>query len=148
MPLPSWLNLDVLSIVRLAALLLSVVIAIYLLRLRGKSLSAIFLAGVFLGSALFNGASFFEFAGEYYWQPRTARTVLVLLFNDIGPSFAMVCLLLFAYHFPHFRRAESREFRVVFPACITLNGCEVPFVLANLCSIGLSTVKTEFFVHK
>jgi PAS domain S-box-containing protein len=115
------LNLDVLSIVRLAALLLSVVITVYLLRVPGKSLATLFLAGVFFGATLFNAASFFEFAGEYYWQPRTLRTVLVLLFNDVGPSLGMVFLLLFAYHFPHFRRVERKEFRVTFSLSLFLN---------------------------
>ena len=49
------------------------------------------------------------------------KTVLVLLFNDIGPSLAMVFLMLFAYHFPRFRRAERREFRIVFTLSIALN---------------------------
>ncbi|MGA2766233.1 MAG: ATP-binding protein [Spirochaetia bacterium] len=121
MLLPGWLNLDSLSIIRLAALLLSFVIALYLLQVPRKSLATLFLAGVFAGAFLFNAASFFEFAGPYYWQPRTVKTVLVLLFNDIGPSLAMVFLLLFAYHFPRFRRAERREFRIVFTLSIALN---------------------------
>jgi hypothetical protein len=119
--LPGWLNLDSLSIVRLAALLLSLVLCVYLLQIRRKSLATLFLAGLFFGAFLFNAASFFEFAGAYYWQPRTLRTVFVDLFIDIGPSFAMVCLLLFAYHFPRFRSAERREFRIVFPLSLAVN---------------------------
>jgi class 3 adenylate cyclase len=119
--LPGWLNLDSLSIVRLAALLLSIVLCVYLLQVPRKSLATLFLAGAFLGAFLFNAASFFEFAGAYYWQPRNLRTVFVDLFVDIGPSFAMVCLLLFAYHFPRFRSAERREFRIVFALSIALN---------------------------
>jgi len=119
--LPGWLNLDSLSIIRLAALLLSLVICVYLLQIPRKSLATLFLAGVFVGAFLFNTASFFELAGPYYWQPRNPKTVLVLLFNDIGPSLAMVCLLLFAYHFPRFRRAERREFRIVFALSMALN---------------------------
>jgi hypothetical protein len=119
--LPGWLNLDSLSIIRLAALLLSLVIAVYLFLRPRKSLATLFLAGVFSGAFLFNAASFFEFAGPFYWQPRTLKTVLVLLFNDIGPSLAMVFLLLFAYHFPRFRREERGEFRTVFALSIVLN---------------------------
>lgn len=115
------MNLDSLSIIRLAALLLSLVICVYLLQVPRKSLATLFLAGVFLGAFLFNTASFFEFAGPYYWQPRNLKSVLVLLFIDVGPSLAMVCLLLFAYHFPRFRRAERREFRIVFSLSMALN---------------------------
>ncbi len=77
MYLPDWLNLDSLSIIQLAALLLSFVICVYLLQVPRKSLATFFLAGVFLGAFLFNTASFFEFAGPYYWQPRSLRMVLV-----------------------------------------------------------------------
>jgi len=129
--LPAWLNLDSLSIIRLASLLLSLVITIYLLRARKKSLATLFLAGVFFGAFLFNGASFFEFAGRYYWQPRTLRNVMVLLFEDIGPSVAMVFLLLFAYHFPRFRSVERREFRIVFTLSIVLNACVLGLNVAN-----------------
>ncbi|MGO9310671.1 MAG: sensor histidine kinase [Spirochaetia bacterium] len=119
--MPDWLNLDSLSIIRLAALLLSLVIAVHLFLVPRKSLATLFLAGVFSGAFLFNAASFFEFAGPYYWQPRTLKTVLVLLFNDIGPSLAMVFFLLFAYFFPRFRRVERREFRTVLAFSIVLN---------------------------
>jgi PAS domain S-box-containing protein len=119
--LPGWLNLDSLSIIRLAALMLSLVIAAYLFLAPRRTFATLFLAGAFFGAFLFNTASFFEFAGSYYWQPRTLKTVLVLLFNNIGPSLAMVFLLLFAYHFPRFRRAERGEFRVVFTLSIVLN---------------------------
>ena len=122
MTFPSgWLNLDSLSIIRLAALILSLVICVYLLQCPRKSLATLFLAGVFLGAFLFNIASFFEFAGPYYWQPRSLRTVLVTLFSDVGPSIAMVCLLLFTYHFPRFRRAERREFNIIFSLSMALN---------------------------
>ena len=121
MLLPGWLNLDSLSIIRLAALLLSLVIAVYLFLVPRKTLATLFLAGVFSGAFLFNTASFFEFAGPFYWQPRTLKTVLVLLFSDIGPSLAMVFLLFFAYHFPRFRREERKEFRIVLALSIVLN---------------------------
>ncbi len=121
MSLPGWLNLDSHSIIRLAALLLSLVICVYLLQVPRKSLATLFLAGAFLGAFLFNAASFFEFAGPSYWQPRSLRTVLVYLLDDVGPSLAMVCLLLFAYHFPRFRHVERREFRIVFALSMAVN---------------------------
>ena len=119
--LPGWLNLDPLSIIRLAGLLLSLTIWIYLLQVPRKSLATLFLAGVFMGGFLFSAASFFEFAGPYYWQPRTLRNVLVLLLEDIGPSVAVVFMIVFAYHFPRFRLAERAEFRIVLTLSITLN---------------------------
>jgi PAS domain S-box-containing protein len=119
--LPGGLNLDSLSIIRLAALLLSLVIAVYLFLVPRKTLATLFLAAVFSGAFLFNTASFFEFAGPFYWQPRTLKTVLVLLFEDIGPSLAMVFLLFFAYHFPRFRRVERKEFRIILAFSIVLN---------------------------
>ncbi len=120
-PLPGWLNLDSLSLIRLAALLLSIVIAVYLFLASRKSLATLFLACFFSGAFLFNAAAFFEFAGPYYWQPRTLKAVLVLLFMDVGPSLAMVFLLFFAYFFPRFRRVERKEFRIVLAFSIILN---------------------------
>ena len=119
--LPGWLNLDSLSIIRLAAVLLSLAIALYLFLVARKTLATLFLAGAFSGAFLFNTASFFEFAGPFYWQPRTLKTALVLLFNDIGPSLTMVFLLFFAYYFPRFRRVERKEFRIVLAFSIVLN---------------------------
>ncbi|HVO38160.1 MAG TPA: HAMP domain-containing protein, partial [Spirochaetia bacterium] len=46
---------------------------------------------------------------------------LVLLFEDIGLSLVMVFLLFFVYHFPRFRRVESREFRIILAISILLN---------------------------
>jgi signal transduction histidine kinase/HAMP domain-containing protein len=119
--LPGWLNLDSLSIIRLAALLLSLVIAVYLFLVPRKTLATLFLAGAFSGAFLFNVALFLELAGPYYWQPRTLKTVLVLLASDIGLSLAMVFLLFFAYYFPRFRRVERKEFRIVLTLSIILN---------------------------
>ncbi|MGA2615423.1 MAG: ATP-binding protein [Spirochaetia bacterium] len=121
MLLPRWLNLDSLSIIRLAALILSLVIAGYLFVVARRTLATLFLAGVFCGALLFNTASFFEFAGPYYWQPRTLKTVLVLLFEDIGLSLVMVFLLFFVYHFPRFRRVERQEFRIILAVSLVLN---------------------------
>jgi PAS domain S-box-containing protein len=129
--LPDWLNLDALSIIRLAALLLSLVICIYLLQVPRRSLATLFLAGFFFGAFLFNAASFFEFAGPYYWQPRNLKTVLVLVFICIGPSYAMICLLLFAYHFPRFRHVEQKEFRIVFALSLALNAGVLGFNIYN-----------------
>lgn len=119
--LPGWLNLDSLSVIRLAALLLSLVISAYLTQVRRKSFATLCLAGVFLGAFLFHAASFFELAGPLSWHPNNARTVVVTLASGIGPSLAMIFLLLFAYHFPRFRRSELREFRIVFAVSVAMN---------------------------
>ncbi|HVO39523.1 MAG TPA: adenylate/guanylate cyclase domain-containing protein [Spirochaetia bacterium] len=128
---PGWLNLDSLSIIRLAATLLSLAIFIYLLQVPRTSVATLFLALAFFGAFLFHTATFFEFAGPYNWQPRNVRTVLVSLFTDIGPSLAMVFLLLFAYYFPRFRAAERREFRIVLVITITLNAGVFGFNVYN-----------------
>ena len=129
--LPSWLNLDSLSIIRLAALIISLTIAVYLLTLPRKSVATMFLSAIFWGSFLFNAASFFEFAGPFYWQPRTIKNVLVLLVEDIGPALAVLSALLFAYHFPRFRHEERREFRVVLTSAVVLNAAVLGLNLYN-----------------
>jgi signal transduction histidine kinase/HAMP domain-containing protein len=129
--LQGWLNLDSLSILRLAAMVLSLVIAVYLLTVPRKSLSTLFLSGIFWSAFLFNVASFFEFAGPFYWQPRTVKTVLVLLAEDIGPALAALFLLLFAYHFPRFRRSEWREFKIVIPLSVAVNAAVLGLNLYN-----------------
>ena len=121
MLLPGWLSLDSLSIIRLAALLLSFLITVYLVLVPKKSHATLFLAGVFAGAFVFNISQLFESAGPLYWQPRTPKTVLVHLLDGIGPSVAMIFLLLFAYHYPRFRQVEKKEFDVVLGLSIALN---------------------------
>ncbi len=105
--LPYWLNLDSVSVIRLAALILSLVIVGYLLRRQQRSPARVFLALAFAGAALFNAASFLEFAGRFYWQPRTLKNLLVPILQDAGPGLAFVFFTVFAYHFPRPRAIET-----------------------------------------
>jgi len=125
--LPYWLNLDSLSLIRLATLILALAIFVYLLTLKNKSPSTVFLAFVFCGGLIFNAASLLEFAGAYYWRPRTLKNIVVPLLLDAGPSLALVALLLFAYHFPRFRSEEKKEFRIVLFISLFANTARLAF---------------------
>ncbi len=118
--LPYWLNLDSVSVIRLAAPIHSLVIVGYLLRRQQRSPARVFLALAFAGAALFNAASFLEFAGLFYWQPRTLKNLLVPILQDAGPGLSFVFLTVFAYHFPRPRAIETGERRVVVPLSILL----------------------------
>ncbi len=119
--LPAWLNLDSCSVIRLATLVLSLAIAGYLTGRGGRSQASLFLALTFYGAALFNLASFLEFAGLYYWQPRNMKNLLVPLFQDLGPAGALASLVLFAYCFPCLPARQKREARVVGAVLAVLN---------------------------
>jgi signal transduction histidine kinase len=111
--LPTWLNLDSCSVIRLATLVLSLAIAAYLTGRKGRSQATFFLALTFYGAAVFNLASFLEFAGFYYWQPRNLKNLLVPLFQDLGPGAALFALVMFAYYFPCLPDRQKGEVRVV-----------------------------------
>jgi hypothetical protein len=119
--LPTWLNLDSCSVIRLATLVLSLAIAAYLTGRKGRSPATLFLALAFSGAALFNLASFLEFASIYYWQPRNLKNLLVPLFQDLGPGGALFSLVMFAYYFPCLPQRQRREVRVVGAILIVLN---------------------------
>ena len=129
--LPVWLNLDSCSVIRLATLVLSLAIAGYLTGRKGRSQATVFLALSFYGAALFNLASFFEFAGLYYWQPRTLKNLLVPLFQDLGPGGALLSLVLFAYYFPCLPDRQKREVRVVGAVLAVLNLGMLAFTVCN-----------------
>jgi signal transduction histidine kinase len=119
--LPAWLNLDSCSVIRLATFVLSLAIAAYLTSRKGRSQATVFLALTFYGAALFNLASFLEFAGLYYWQPRNLKNLLVPLFQDLGPAGALASLVFFAYCFPCLPAQQKREMRVVGAVLAGLN---------------------------
>jgi PAS domain S-box-containing protein len=119
--LPAWLNLDSCSIIRLATLVLALSIAAYLLSRKGKSKATLFLALTFCAGSLFNLSSLLEFAGFYYWQPRNLKNLLVPLLQDVGPSGALLSLLLFAYYFPCLPQRQKREFQFVISAALSVN---------------------------
>jgi signal transduction histidine kinase len=129
--LPAWLNLDSCSVIRLATLVLSLAIAAYLTSRKGRSQATVFLALTFYGAALFNLASFLEFAGLYYWQPRNIKNLLVPLFQDLGPAGALVSLVFFAYCFPCLPAQQKREMRVVGAVLAVLNLGMLAFTVCN-----------------
>jgi PAS domain S-box-containing protein len=117
--LPFWLHLDALSVIRLSSVIASLFIAVFLFRLKSRSVPTVHLAWAFSGAFLLNLASFLEFASPYYWQPYNLKTLLVPFAQAIGPAIAAVSLVLFAYHFPHFQEPDRKEFRIVRALCIT-----------------------------
>lgn len=129
--LPTWLNLDSCSIIRLATLVLSLIIAAYLISRKGKSKATLFLALTFCAGSLFNLSSLLEFAGSYYWQPRSLKNLLVPLLQDVGPSGALLSLLLFAYYFPCLPKKQKREFQIVLSAALSVNGVMLVLTLYN-----------------
>ena len=134
--LPYWLNLDYFSIVRLSTLILSLSICVYLFSIKGRSITTLLLAWTFAGASIFNLFTFLEFVGNYYWQPPVPVNLILLPMQNIGPSIALVSLLLFAYYFPRFRKAELKESKII----LSLS------VLLNLVTFGL-TVYNFFFLE-
>ncbi len=120
--MPLYLNLGYFSIARLATLILSLCISIYLFSIKGKSTSTIILAFAFLGATLFNLSMFLEHASPYYWQPYNLQNLIKPFLLVIGASIAVMCFLLFSYYFPRFQKNERREYRFIllFSALINL----------------------------
>jgi len=120
--MPLYLNLGYFSIARLATLILSLSISVYLFSIKGKSSSTIILAFAFLGATLFNLSMFLEHASPYYWQPYNLQNLIRPFLLVIGASIAVMCFLMFSYYFPRFQKNERREYRVIllFSALINL----------------------------
>jgi PAS domain S-box-containing protein len=133
------LNLDSLSLIRLATVLLSLVTLAYLLSRRPRTAATVFLALVFCGAVVFNVASLLEFSGTCYWQPRTVKNIAVPLLLDVGLSMSAVFLVLFAYFFPRFRSEERREFQVVFAACLLANAARIALAVVDVAVFRLGT---------
>jgi signal transduction histidine kinase len=121
MSLPSWLNLDALSLIRMSSLIVSLSIAVYLFRLKDRSPPSLFLAWTFLGAALFNLSTLLEFACPHYWRPSNLKNLLLPFPQNLGPSIAATALLLFAYSFPHFQPPDHRERRIVLACAVAAN---------------------------
>jgi PAS domain S-box-containing protein len=111
--MPLLLNLGYFSIIRLATLILSLSISVYLFSIRGKSTSTIILACAFLGATLFNVSMLMEHANPYYWQPYGIQNLVRTFLLAVGASITILCFLLFSYYFPHFQTHEKREYRIV-----------------------------------
>jgi PAS domain S-box-containing protein len=128
---PPWLNLDSCSLIRLATLVMSLSLAIYLLSREGKSKATLFLGLMFCGAVLFNISSLLEFAGLYYWQPRNLKNLLVPLLQDIGPSIVLIALILFAYFFPRLPGALKKEFQTVLSITLFVNAVVLALTIYN-----------------
>ena len=126
--LPFWLNLDYFSVLRLSSFIISLCIAVFLFRLKERSVSTLWLAWMFTGGALINLSTFLEFAGPYYWQPYNLKNLFIPFLQAFAPEVAAFSLLTFAYHFPHFQKPDRKEYRVF--RCL--------YILANLGVLGLT----------
>jgi PAS domain S-box-containing protein len=142
MVLPSWLNLDSLSLIRMSSLIVSLSIAAYLFRLKGRSPPTLFLAWTFLGASLFNLSALMEFACPTYWQPANLKNLLIPFPQNLGPSIAALALLLFAYSFPHFQKPDHRERRRVLSVAVAANICTL--ILAGLNFLVLQRRRSSF----
>ena len=117
-----YLNLGYFSIARLATLILSLSISVYLFSIKNRSTSTLILAVAFLGATLFNLSMFLEHASPYYWQPYNWQNLIRPFLLVIGASTGAICFLLFSYYFPRFQNNERQEFKVIliFSAIINL----------------------------
>jgi PAS domain S-box-containing protein len=122
------LNLDHFSIIRLATLIMSLSISVYLFSIRGKSTSTVLLAFAFLGFTLFNFSMFILHAERYYWQPYNLKNLFYPYMMAVGASLSGFFFLLFSYHFPRFRAEERTEYMMVL----------VLFALADFVVLGLA----------
>jgi PAS domain S-box-containing protein len=119
--LPSWLNLESFSVIRLSSFVVSLYIAVFLFRLKGRSIPTVLLAWAFTGGAFVNLSTFLEFASIYYWQPDNLKNLAIPFMAVIAASLAAVSLVSFGYHFPHFQKPDRREYRVVLAFCSIVN---------------------------
>jgi PAS domain S-box-containing protein len=119
--LPYWLNLDSFSVIRLSSFIVSLFIAVFLFRLKSRSVPTVLLAWSFSGAALMNLSLLLEFACPYYWQPYNLKNLLIPFFQVIGPCIAATSLVLFAYFFPHFQKPDRKEFLIVLSLCTVAN---------------------------
>ncbi len=129
--LPAWLNLDACSIIRLATVVLALAIATYLLTRRGKSRATLFLGLAFCGAAAFDLSSLLEFSRRYYWQPRTLKNLAVPLLQQVGPSLALISLLLFAYFYPRLPRRQRGEARLVVGSALVVAAVMLALTVYN-----------------
>jgi PAS domain S-box-containing protein len=131
--LPYWLNLDSFSIIKLAALIMSLLIAVYLFSLRKKTTATIMLALLFCGAVIFNTASLLEFSSFHYWRPNSAWIFIrAILEAHIGPSLALLSLMLFAYSFPRPHKREEKELWVALGVSSFLSVARLIFELWTL----------------
>ena len=111
--IPAWLNLDYFSAIKISSTILTLTASLYLFSLKNKTGSTLFLGFAFVGATIFNLSMFIEFGGDYYWQPDNVKTIIMPMLQNIGPSIALVSLLLFTFSFPILLKKE-RKLKIVF----------------------------------
>ena len=112
--MPPSLNLDSISIIRLATLIMSLSSTVYLFSTRCKSTPTLLLGFALLGSTMFNASLFVLHADTYYWHPHNPKNIINPFFMAGGASVAAFFFLIFAYHFPSFQAADKREYKISF----------------------------------
>jgi PAS domain S-box-containing protein len=119
--MPPSLNLDAFSIIRLATLIMSLSITVYLLSMRGKSKPTRLLGFAFLGATMFNASMFFLHTEPYYWYPYNLKNLVNPFVMAAGSSVAAFSFLLFAYHFPRFQDTDRNEYRTALMLSVLVN---------------------------
>ena len=144
--MPFYFNLGDFSIIRLATLILSLSISVYLLCIKGKSASTTILAFAYLGAALFNLSMLLEHSNPYYWRPYNLQNVISPFLLDIGVSTAALSFLLFPYYFPHFQLADKRELLIILIFSAIINAGTLGLTFYNFIILEMTRSNFEFEV--
>jgi PAS domain S-box-containing protein len=129
--MPPSLNLDPISIIRLATLIMSLSTTVYLFSIRGKSTPTLLLGFALLGATMFNASMFFLHAEAYYWYPYNLKNLINPFVMAVGSSMAAFAFLLFAYHFPRFQDTDEREYKTALVLSAVVNGLIVGLTVYN-----------------
>jgi PAS domain S-box-containing protein len=129
--MPPSLNLDSISIIRLATLIMSLSSTAYLFSIRGKSKPTLLLGFALLGSTMFNASLFILHADTHYWYPYNPKNLVNPFFMAGGASTASFFFLLFAYHFPRFQETDKREYKIAFFVSAFFNMCIMGLTVYN-----------------
>jgi uncharacterized membrane protein (DUF373 family) len=104
----TWFYFDPLAISTLTFIILSLVITVYLLRIKNKAQSTWWLLGF---SAAMTGTILTMFL--MYLSPLNFWNWSFYLFGYLGSHIHLVCLIQFAYHFPALPTSQRLEARIV-----------------------------------
>jgi PAS domain S-box-containing protein len=129
--MPPSLNLDPISILRLATLIMSLSSTAYLFSIRGKTTPTLLLAIALLGATMFNTSLFVLHADTHYWYPFNPKNLLNPFFLAGGASVAAFFFLLFAYHFPRFQDTDTREYKISLMVSALVNACIMGLTVYN-----------------
>ena len=144
------LNIDYFSIIRLATLIMSLSISVYIFSIKGKSTPTILLAFAFLGLTLFNVSMFIWHVEPYYWQPYNLKNLFQPFLMAIGATISAFSFLLFTYHFPHFQKSQKREYRIIliFFALVNLGICGLAFINFIILQRMQSSFQLNLIYHR